>query len=127
LNLVQNQLIMEIQYLSDQKPIITLIKATGVVFSTVQNVLDVMVTCSWNGADIIVIEVQHLIPEFFDLKTGIAGEMLQKFSNYRLKLGIVGDFSEYKSNNLHDFIRESNSARCIVFADSVENAIQALK
>lgn len=32
---------------------------------------------------------ENLAPQFFDLRSGIAGELFQKFSNYRIKLAIV--------------------------------------
>ncbi|MEQ8173722.1 MAG: DUF4180 domain-containing protein [Syntrophomonadaceae bacterium] len=38
--------------------------------------------------------------EFFYLKTGIAGEVLQKFINYQIKLAIVGGFARYSSRSL---------------------------
>ena len=37
----------------------------------------------------LVIDEKNLSPEFFDLKTGLAGQVLQKFTNYRSKLAIV--------------------------------------
>lgn len=58
-----------------------------------------------------------------DLKSGFAGEILQKFSNYRMKLAIIGDFSEIKSKSLRDFIRESNNRRTISFVSSIEEAL----
>ena len=32
---------------------------------------------------------EDLCPEFFDLRTGFAGELLQKFVNYRVRLAVV--------------------------------------
>jgi hypothetical protein len=32
---------------------------------------------------------EDLCPEFFDLRTGFAGEFLQKFVNYRVRLAVV--------------------------------------
>jgi hypothetical protein len=55
-----------------------------------------------------------LSPEFFDLKTGLAGELFQKFTNYRLRLVFVvadpqryGDrFTELaREHRAHDAIR----------------------
>jgi hypothetical protein len=63
---------------------------------------------------------------FFDLKNGIAGEILQKFSNYRVRLAVVGDFSKYTGKSVHDFIRESNKVRHISFVHSTEEAIKIL-
>ncbi|MFZ2340826.1 MAG: DUF4180 domain-containing protein [Bacteroidales bacterium] len=64
--------------------------------------------------------------DFFDLKTKIAGDILQKFSNYRMKLAIIGDFSAIKSKSLRDFIRESNNAGTINFVGSMEEAMVKL-
>jgi hypothetical protein len=37
----------------------------------------------------LVVTEGDLCPEFFDLRTGLAGEVLQKFVNYRARLAIV--------------------------------------
>jgi hypothetical protein len=73
-----------------------------------------------------ILHSNSLPSEFFDLKSGIAGEILQKFSNYRIKLAIVGDFSEIKSKSLRDFIRESNTRKIISFVSSVDEAVSVL-
>lgn len=76
-------------------------------------------------------EVNHLIinkeildEDFFDLRTGIAGNILQKFVNYSMRLAIVGDFSMYQSNNLRRFILESNKGKQVFFASSAQEAIE---
>ncbi len=48
-----------------------------------------------SGFNGMIIREQNITPDFFDLKTGIAGKILQKFSNYRVRLAIVSDFSSY--------------------------------
>jgi hypothetical protein len=63
---------------------------------------------------------------FFDIKSGIAGEILQKFSTYRIRLAIVGDFSKYTSKSLNDFIFESNNGRHINFVSTYSEAIKIL-
>jgi hypothetical protein len=37
----------------------------------------------------LVLDESQLGPDFFDLRTGLAGEVLQKFTNYRARLAIV--------------------------------------
>ena len=37
----------------------------------------------------LLLDETQLSPEFFDLRTGLAGEVLQKFTNYRARLAIV--------------------------------------
>jgi hypothetical protein len=60
------------------------------------------------------------------LKNGLAGEVLQKFSNYRVRLVILGDFSQFDSKSLKDFIRESNKGKLINFLQSRDEAISKL-
>lgn len=69
------------------------------------------------GAKVIAIPVARLSPAFLDLKTRLAGEVLQKFVNYGFRTAIVGDVSAEvaKSDALRDFVRESNRGRHIWF------------
>ena len=92
-----------------------------------QDALDLMADCSYQGAGKIILHQKNFVPACFDLKTGIAGDILQKFSNYRVQLAIVGDFAEVKSKSLRDFIRESNRQGRIFFVDSVQEARERLK
>lgn len=88
--------------------------------------LDLLGNLYYQGFDKILIHEKNITPDFFDLKNGIAGEILQKFSNYRVRLAIVGDFSKYTSKSLNDFIYESNKGRHINFATSKTEAIKIL-
>lgn len=90
----------------------------------VQDILDIMADAGYNGCKGIIIHEQTLNRDFFDLKTKLAGEILQKFSNYRMKLAIVGDFSDVKSKSLRDFIRESNKLGIIRFVQDIETALK---
>ncbi|HUM43632.1 MAG TPA: DUF4180 domain-containing protein, partial [Fervidobacterium sp.] len=66
------------------------------------------------GCERIVINKEAICEEFFDLSTRLAGEILQKFVNYNIKIAIVGDFSKYTSKSLRDFIinRRGDSNFC---------------
>jgi hypothetical protein len=88
--------------------------------------IDLLGNANYQGATGIIIRQAQLPDGFFDLKTGVAGEILQKFSNYRMKLSIIGDFSIYSSKSLKDFIFESNKQGHISFTDNMENAIRKL-
>lgn len=88
--------------------------------------LDLIAEASLNGCSSLIINKDNLNSDFFDLKTGFAGEILQKFSNYRMGLAIIGDFSEYKSKSLQDFIRESNRVKSIIFTTTTDMAIMQM-
>jgi hypothetical protein len=91
-----------------------------------QDVLDIMATASYRGCQNIIIHEKNFDPEFFDLKTRIAGEILQKFSNYQMRLAIVGSFGKYESQSLRDFIVECNRGRTIFFVDNIADAVAKL-
>lgn len=63
---------------------------------------------------------------FFDLRSGLAGEILQKAMNYRIQLGIVGDYSMYESKSLRDFIYETNGSNKIVFVNTLDEGLKRL-
>lgn len=93
------------------------------------NLLDIFATLSYTEQCDnmgIVVDRDSLPEEFFDLSTGIAGEMLQKFSNYGVKLAVVGDFCNVKSQSLRAFIRECNRGRHVFFAQNKDQAIEKL-
>ena len=56
----------------------------------------------------------------------MAGEILQKFINYRVKAAIYGDYSRYTSKPLRDFIYESNRGKDFFFVSSEEEAVRRL-
>ncbi len=94
---------------------------------TVEDVLDLMANAQYHGrANTIVVYKENLHSDFFDLKTRFAGEVLQKFSNYHVRLAIIGDFSEFTSKALHDFIYECNKGSHVLWTHSLDAALDTL-
>lgn len=91
-----------------------------IVISSIDDGLQLMADLYYQDFDKIVLFERNIVPNFFDLKTGMAGEMLQKFSTYRMKLAIVGNFSHVSSKSLRDFIFESNKGTQVNFVQSLE-------
>ncbi len=73
-------------------------------------------------ATLIVLPVECLDDDFFKLRTRIAGEIIQRFVNYRLRLAIVGDISRHldDSSALRAFVNESNRGKDVWFLPSLE-------
>ena len=67
------------------------------------------------------IPVERLGPDFFNLSTRIAGEVIQKLVNYRFKLAVVGEISGFiaGSNALRDFVVESNRGQHVWFVEDL--------
>ncbi|WP_228377070.1 DUF4180 domain-containing protein [Chryseobacterium sp. FH2] len=93
------------------------------VINSVQDSLDLLGNIYYQGFDKVILYDKNILPEFFDLKTKIAGELLQKFSNYRLQLIIIGDFSKYQSRSLKDFIFESNKTQLVNFVTHISEVL----
>jgi hypothetical protein len=102
------------------------IVAKEIVIKNTQDAIDIMANAGYRGANRIILYENQIVPEFFDLKTGIAGEILQKFSTYDVYLAIVGDFSKYTSKSLRDFIFESNKYKRVNFVNTRDEAIDRL-
>jgi hypothetical protein len=77
-----------------------------------------------NNCSTVLIKKENIPSDFFDLSTGIAGEILQKFSTYGKRMAILGDFENIKSRALKDFIYESNKTKQILFVNTVEKALE---
>lgn len=94
----------------------------GPLLSRVQDALDLIGAARSAGASLVVIPVNRLTPSFFELRTMLAGEMLQKFATYQVRVAIVGDTSALctESKSLRDFIREANRGEVAWFVQSRE-------
>jgi hypothetical protein len=96
--------------------------ADGPVVRTVQDGVDVIGQARSQSADLVILPISRLDPAFFQLRTGLAGEILQKFVIYQVRVVILGDYSELAAGStaLRDFIRESNRGNAVWFLASVD-------
>lgn len=115
---------IEIHTINDVK-IVEIVSDT-LVIKTSEDGVDLLGNLYYQDSDKIIIHEKNMTPDFFDLKNGIAGEILQKFSNYRVRLAIVGNFSKYTGKSINDFIYESNKGRQVNFVASLPEALNVL-
>jgi hypothetical protein len=97
-----------------------------ILIQTNEDGLELLGNIYYQDFDRLILHSKNITPAFFDLKNGMAGEILQKFSNYRVRLSIVGDFSNYASQSIKDFMHESNKAGRINFVGSLDEALNKL-
>lgn len=91
--------------------------ADGPPVSAEADALDLIGATWGQEVDWLVLPAERLSPAFLDLKTGLAGAVLQKIVTYGQRLAIVGDIAaaEAASGALRDFVRESNRGDRIWF------------
>ena len=79
--------------------------------------------------DVIAIPAARFDPDFFRLRTGLAGKFIQKMQNYWLRLVIVGDVSQLvaSSDALRDFVYETNKIGRHLFVNDEADIAARLK
>lgn len=118
---------MNIKTVKNNSATIAVIHSNKILINDVQSALDLIATVNYEtGCSKIVINKAALVEDFFKLSTGLAGEILQKFINYSVKIAIVGDYTIYSSKPLKDFIYESNHGKDIFFVSTEDAAIEKL-
>ena len=82
----------------------------GPLLGSERDASDVMSEAFSADAIVVVIPANRLAPEFFRLRSGLAGGFFQKLQNYHCRLVIMGDVSAEiaASTALRDFVRETN-------------------
>lgn len=106
---------------------IAVVHSEEIIITDTSSALDLIATINYEtGCDRTVISKAAVSEDFFILSTGIAGDILQKFVTYQMKLAIYGDFSVYTSKPLRDFIYESNNGRHIFFTEDLQSATEKL-
>ncbi|MBT2289357.1 DUF4180 domain-containing protein [Paenibacillus albidus] len=106
---------------------LAIVSGSEIFIGNVQSALDLMATVQYeSGCNRIIIDKSLFSESFFDLKTRLAGEILQKFTTYQVKLALVGDFSVYSSQSLKDFIYECNHGNNFLFLPDEQQAIEKL-
>jgi len=89
---------------------------------TVRAVTDLIGDAMGEDASVIAVQVSALDPVFFDLRSGFAGEVLQKAANYGRKFAVVGDVSAHTaaSKAFNDLVVEAAYSRGIFFVPDVD-------
>lgn len=118
---------MTIKKIEKDNKILALVTGNEKIITDAQSALDMAISVKYDiHTNKIILDKKLIAEDFFILSTGFAGEILQKFINYDVKIAIYGDYSMYTSKPLKDFIYESNNGKDVFFVSSKEEAIEKL-
>jgi PadR family transcriptional regulator AphA len=73
-----------------------------------QDALELVGICGEYQSDCVMIHADNLSEEFFDLKTGVAGAILLKFSNYFIRAAAIVPPELVKQGKFHEMVLEAN-------------------
>jgi hypothetical protein len=99
----------------------------GISIRTLSEISNAM-GATFGTAGLIITE-SDLAPEFFDLKTGLAGELFQKFTNYGLRLILIVPNPECYGDRFTELAREHrfhNSIRIVPTKDLADAWVNQL-
>jgi hypothetical protein len=104
-------------------------EAGGKQLGSDRDAVDIIAEASPHRASLVAIPTTRLGDDFFRLSTRIAGEVIQRFLMYGMRVAIVGDISRYvdESNALRDFVIESNRGEHVWFVENQEELGQRLR
>ena len=86
-----------------------------------------VIRCIEHGTRALLFDTGALPPAFFDLSSGVAGEVVQKLANYHVRMaGVVPDL-ELHSPRFREFAREANKGRQFRFFATRQEAIAWLE
>ncbi|GAA2219684.1 DUF4180 domain-containing protein [Micromonospora olivasterospora] len=93
----------------------------GPPVTTVQDAVD-LIGAAFLGAEVVAVPAGRLDEQFFELGSRFAGEVMQKFVNYRLRLAVIGDISRQlvASPALRALVHESNRADHVWFLPDLD-------
>lgn len=103
--------------------------AEGEPIAGERDIMDLVGNAAWQGAQWVAIPAERFDDTFFQLRTRVAGDIIQKFVTYRVGLAVLGDISRHTeaSSALRDFIRECNRGRQTWFLADAEELHERLK
>jgi hypothetical protein len=82
--------------------------------------------CAENDADCLLFDEHSLPPEFFDLSSGLAGELLHRLSIYYMRMAAVVPDLAVHSANFQAFAGEANKGEQFRFFSTREQAVRWL-
>jgi hypothetical protein len=90
-------------------------QAADFIIRNEQDILELIVLCLENGASHVMLYEHNFSPEFFDLKTKLAGALFQKLANYRLRGAAIVSLDKISSTRFKELIFESNRGNLFRF------------
>ncbi|WP_335956990.1 DUF4180 domain-containing protein [Acinetobacter bereziniae] len=96
---------------------------------SLHNINDLLSLAFAENIALIALPVTSIEKCFFQLKNRIAGEFIQKFVNYKIRLAFVGNIEKYTHNIkvLTDFVYESNHGKACWFIENYAELEHKLK
>ena len=105
----------------DQQTYIEVTSATTLLGSE-RDALDLVALGMEHQTGLLMLHSAALSDDFFQLRTGVAGAMLQKFINYQMKTAVILPDQESQHNRFREMVSEANRGQAFRVFDTREAA-----
>ncbi len=94
----------------------------GAFLKSERDAVDIAGICGEEGTNLVLLHEGNLSSDFFDLRTGLAGAVLLKWSTYRIRAAAVVSPERIGEGKFYDFVLETNRGRQFYVASERESA-----
>lgn len=98
----------------------------GLLLRDEQDALDLLTACGEHQAPRLLLDEENLAEDFFQLRTGLAGKILLKFSNYAVKVAAIFPPERVKRGKFRDMVLETNRGNEFRVFSEREKAVEWL-
>ncbi|GLR69580.1 DUF4180 domain-containing protein [Agaribacter marinus] len=92
--------------------------SNGMSLASVDEVLGII----FSGLPACIVQEEDLPDGFFNLENGIAGEVFQKFVNYKFRAGFIIPLTHSHGERVKELVRDHSNHPFVRFFGSVEDA-----
>jgi len=104
----------------NDKPRIIIASESGISIQSLDDISDAVAKCL--GSRGLILAEAELAREFFELRSRFAGELFQKFVNYKIRLAVVLQNPDSYGERFAELAYEHSKHPLIRFFDTVESA-----
>lgn len=115
---------MNYQLVEKNNQTIVVVTSAEPPIATSKDAIGLIEVCIEHRAGLLAVHAEALSEDFFKLRTGVAGEILQKFVNFSLRAAIVAADGSLIKGRMKELLAESNrgnSFRVFASQDEAEN------
>jgi len=117
---------METQWITEQNRSFVECLPDGGLITSEQDALDLVGICGEHRTFALLLHETNLNEDFYDLRTGLAGAVLQKLFNYSIRVAAVLPLERSTRGRFGEMVLESNRGRQFRVFTTREAAVQWL-
>jgi hypothetical protein len=101
-------------------------RTTAVIVRNPNDILDLLAFGVEHDTSLFMLNELNFDHSFYDLSSGFAGKVVQKFSNYHVRTVVLGSFESIQSNRFREFMAEANKGNQLRFTKEADEALRWL-